>query len=59
MPKIKKIYRYEDRLVYPCKWCEGTGINLKAFRGMACFVCRGTRGIWKTIKILVGEEVTK
>jgi hypothetical protein len=57
MPKTKKIYKYEDRMVKRCEWCVGTGRNLKAFRDQPCFACDGARGDWKRVKVLVGEEV--
>jgi hypothetical protein len=59
MPKTKKIYKYELNLVKPCLWCNGTGVNLKAFIGQRCFACDGTRGEWKQVKVLVREEVTQ
>jgi DnaJ-class molecular chaperone len=57
MAKTKKIYKYVDRLVKRCEWCEGTGVNLKAFRGSRCGTCNGTGGEWKRVRILIGEEV--
>jgi hypothetical protein len=56
VPKTKKIYEYKDELD-PCKWCDGTGINLKAFVGTPCLSCKGRKGTWKRIRFLVREEV--
>lgn len=57
MPRTKKIYKYVDRLVRRCEWCEGTGRNLKAFIGSICDTCNGTGGEWERVRVLAGEEV--
>lgn len=55
--KTKKIYRYVNRLVDRCIWCNGTGYSV--YLAQTCTTCRGTGGKWKRIKQLVGEEVTR
>jgi Na+/H+ antiporter NhaA len=55
--KTKKIYRYENRLVSPCMWCDGTGFTMGLWLPELCLSCEGQRGKWKRVKILVGEEV--
>jgi DnaJ-class molecular chaperone len=57
MAKTKKIYEHINVLVKPCKWCEGRGVNTKAFIGQRCGTCNGTGGEWKRRRILVREEV--
>jgi DnaJ-class molecular chaperone len=57
VPKTKTIYRYVNRLVAPCKWCQGTGRNRFAFTDEKCFTCKGTGGKRKKVKELVGKEV--
>ncbi len=59
MLRTKKIYKYVNQLVEPCKWCDGTGWNLKSFTNKRCFICKGSGGEWKQIRELVGEEVTE
>jgi DnaJ-class molecular chaperone len=46
-------------MVKRCKWCDGTGVNLKAFVGQPCFTCKGTGGEWERVKELIGEEVVE
>jgi hypothetical protein len=55
--KIKKIYKYINRMVKRCEWCKGTGVNLYAFVGERCDICDGAGGEWRRIRELVGEEV--
>lgn len=58
MARTKKIYRYENRLVKPCPWCNGHGwVNL--FGGQTCGTCKGTKGEWKQVRVLVSEEVVE
>jgi len=53
--QVKKIYRYENRLVKPCPWCEGAGYDY--YLQERCCTCKGTGGEWKQIRILVAEEI--
>jgi predicted nucleic acid binding AN1-type Zn finger protein len=55
MPRIKKIYKYVNRMVRRCAWCEGTGYSV--YLRQTCTICKGTGGTWKRIRELVGEEV--
>lgn len=56
--KVKKIYRYVDRLVRKCMWCKGSGAS-DIFIGDPCMICKGSDGTYQRVKIPVGEEVIK
>jgi DnaJ-class molecular chaperone len=57
MARTKKIYKYVDRMVKRCEWCEGTGRNLNV--SQICGTCKGTGGEWKRVRVLVSEEVVE
>ena len=54
MRKTKKIYTYVQRLIRKCYACNGTG---RLLRTIVCTHCKGEGGYYKSVKILVGEEV--
>lgn len=55
MKRTKKIYRYVNRLVDYCKWCDGAGWT--GYLGR-CSTCKGTGGLkYKRVRMLIGEEV--
>ena len=59
MPTTKKIYRYVNRLVSVCRWCDGFGSRMGSYLFEKCNMCKGTGGKWEKVKELVGEEVTE
>ena len=55
MTKVKKIYKYVNRMVERCIHCKN---GWDYYLNQRCYVCNGQGGKWERVKVLVSEEVT-